>query len=704
MSTQPLLIEIGCEELPPKWLSSLAGFFSIHVRDLLSENGIVTEEPVHFATPRRLALLFDAVPVQQPDKQIQRKGPALNAAYDKDGNPTKAALGFAQSCGVAFDALEKLSTPQGEWLVFNANQKGVETLSLLPDVITQALHKLPIAKRMRWGASTTEFVRPIHWVLGLLGEKIIPGEVFGITPARITYGHRFHHPDAIEIKHPDEYITALRNAKVEPDLKVRRDSIRNQVETKAREIGGIVDIDLMLLEEVAALVEWPVALVGQFDKQFLDVPHEALVSTMTGNQKYFPVFDAAGKLLPCFIFITNIESKDPQQIIAGNEKVIRPRFSDAQFFFEQDKKQSLESRLSSLEKMVFHPKLGTLADKGNRISALSEFIATSLNADKTLVKRAGFLCKADLTSQMVFEFPDLQGTMGYYYAINDGEPESIAIAIKEHYLPRFASDALPKTPLGQILALADRLDTLTGIFAIGQAPTGDKDPFALRRAALGILRILIIEKLSCSLSILVEKALSLYPDNVVKDRTALIFQIMDFLFERLRGFYQGIGTDITHIQRLEFFSAVRAALPTVTSPLDFDLRMHALSTFWDLPEAKLLATANKRASNILKQNTLSAYSINSVLLNEPVEKQLAQVIEKNKALVSSLIASHKYQDAFLALASLSDVVVAFFDRVMVMSDDEAIKNNRLSLLHELRALFLQIADISLIQVTHNTEI
>lgn len=714
MSTQPLLIEIGCEELPPNSLRNLVDAFASIVHGLLTDRGIQISHRTcnYFATPRRLALLFDDVPTQQLVNKQPRKGPAINAAYDKDGNPTKAALGFAQSCGVAFDALEKLSTPQGEWLVFNTPPEEISTFSELPAIIAQALHKLPIAKRMRWGASRTEFVRPIHWILVLLGNEVVTEEIFGVKSGSITYGHRFHHPDAIHINHPTEYLAALRTAKVEPILHSycnlaqektepsRFDLIQTQIKAAAQKMGGAAYIDSNLLLEVAALVEWPVALIGQFDKQFLDVPHEVLVSTMTGNQKYFPVFNDAGKMLPYFIFITNIDSKDPQQIIAGNEKVIRPRFSDAQFFFEQDKKQSLESRLPSLEKMVFHPKLGTLADKSNRITALSEFIATSLNADKALAKRAGFLCKTDLTSQMVFEFPDLQGTMGYYYAINDGEPESVAIAIKEHYLPRFATDDLPQTQLGQIVALADRLDTLAGIFAIGQAPTGDKDPFALRRAALGVLRILIHKELSCDLSILVEKALSLYSDDVIKDRAVLAAQIMEFLFDRLRGYYQGLDTDTTHVQYPEFFLAVRASLPTVTNPLDFDLRMRALSIFWNLPEAALLATANKRAFNILKQNAMSSYSVNPALLKEPAEKHLSEAIEKNKAIVSSLIASQQYKETFLTLANLSDAVVTFFDSVMVMSDDEAIKNNRLSLLHELRGLFLEIADISLISVAN----
>jgi glycyl-tRNA synthetase beta chain len=699
MSTQPLLIEIGCEELPPKSLLTLVVSFADSVHALLNERGVEVAYPSYFATPRRLALLFDAVPTQQPDKQIQRKGPAVNAAYDKDGNPTKAALGFAQSCGVAFDALEKLSTPQGEWLVFNANQKGVETLLLLPEIITQALLKLPIAKRMRWGASQIEFVRPIHWVLGLLGEKVIPGEVFGIKPDRITYGHRFHHPDAIRIKHPDEYVTALRAVKVEPCLNTRCDSIRKQVEKQVKKVGGVAPIDGILLEEVAALVEWPVALVGRFENKFLDVPHEALVSTMTGNQKYFPVFQAnSTNLMPYFIFITNIESKNPPQIIEGNEKVIRPRFSDAQFFFEQDKKHSLESRLPSLEKMLFHPKLGSLKDKSIRLQSVARNITNMIgfrHLDDALPEKAALLCKTDLLTDMVFEFPELQGTMGYYYAHNDGLGEGVAHAIKEHYLPRFASDALPKTPLGQILALADRLDTLIGIFAIGQAPTGDKDPFALRRAVLGVLRILIEENLSLDLRQLLQHAASALianrPDIKCDDNT--VEAVVNFALDRLQNIYQEQGFTT------EEFLVTRAQ--KITNPVYFDAHIRAIHAVSQSPEIKALASANKRIANILAKvdSSFVKASVNEALLTEAAEKNLFSALTTAQQKIAPLQASKNFEKMMLSLAELKTPVDTFFDSVMVNAEDTHIRNNRLNLLQALRDLFLSVADISLLSIS-----
>jgi glycyl-tRNA synthetase beta chain len=699
MSTQPLLIEIGCEELPPKSLLTLIVSFADSVHALLNEKGIEAAYPSYFATPRRLTLLFDATPTQQPDKQIQRKGPAVNAAYDKEGNPTKAALGFAQSCGVAFDALEKLSTPQGEWLVFNANQKGVETLSLLPDIITQALHKLPIAKRMRWGSSTTEFVRPIHWILGLLGEKIIPGEIFGVTPARMTYGHRFHHPDAIEIKHPNEYITALRAAKVEPCVNTRCDSIRKQAEAKAQEVNGIVHIDAVLLEEVAALVEWPVALVGRFEKQFLDVPHEALISTMAGNQKYFPVLDGTGKMLPHFVFITNIESKDPTQIITGNEKVIRPRFSDAQFFFEQDKKQTLESRLPDLEKMMFHPKLGSLKDKSDRLEKVVRNITNIIgnhHLDDKLPEQAAMLCKTDLLTNMVFEFPELQGTMGFYYAHHDGLDEVVAHAIKEHYLPRFATDDLPKTALGQILALADRVDSLVGIFAISQLPTGDKDPFALRRAALGVLRILLEKNLSLDLQALFNDALDTLLINrpdIKCDKNNVIDLVISFVLDRLQNIYQEQGFTA------EEFLVTRAQ--NLTNPVDFDAHIRAIHAVSQSPEIKALASANKRIANILAKVDSSFVKavVNETLLTETAEQALFSALTTAQQKIAPLQASKNFEQMMLSLAELKTPVDAFFDNVMVNAEDMHIRNNRLNLLQALRELFLSVADISLLSVS-----
>lgn len=695
MSTQPLLIEIGCEELPPKSLLTLACAFSLNICGELSRQDITFSASKAFLTPRRFSVLLNDVAIQQLDKAIQRKGPALNAAYDKDGNPTKAALGFAQSCGVAFDALEKLSTPQGEWLVFNANQKGVETLSLLPDIITQALHKLPIAKRMRWGSSTIEFVRPIHWVLGLLGEEVIPGEVFGIKPGNTTYGHRFHHPDAIEIKHPSEYEKALRNAKVEVDFDIRLESIRSQVTKAAQKIGGAVYIDDTLLEEVTALVEWPVALTGQFDKQFLDVPHEALVSTMTGNQKYFPVFDDAGKLLPYFIFVTNIESKDPQQIIAGNEKVIRPRFSDAQFFFEQDKKIPLEDLVERLKTIVFQKDLGTLHDKSQRIGRLLQSIGIEIKQSFPFGD-AGILCKTDLMTSMVSEFPELQGTMGKYYALHQGKSIEIATAIEEHYLPRFSGDKLPTTPMGAVLALADRIDTLIGIFTIGQAPTGDKDPFALRRATIGIIRILVEGKISLDLKTIFDLAFDQIKDDISiikKDKSVVVEEAIDFVLGRLQNIYQ--DQDIS----TETYLVTRAQ--NITIPLDFDSHIKAVHAVSELPEITSLASANKRIANILAKtdNSFVIADVKESELALPQEKQLYAAFSQVKDKTNGFTHSKNYKEALLTLAALKEPVDAFFDSVMVNAEDIATRNVRLNLLRQVRELFLSVADISLLSIS-----
>jgi glycyl-tRNA synthetase beta chain len=693
--TADLLIEIGCEELPPKSLLKLAYDFARMIKEHLEEESFFVE-PEIFATPRRIAVIFKNVPVKRNGSKVTQWGPPENIAFDASGNPTPALVGFAKKCGVPVDSIEK---KDGK-LCFSSIEEDCYVKDVMGGALLDVLHKLPIAKRMRWGTHKREFVRPIHWIMVLLGKDVITDNVFDLTPDRISYGHRFHHPNPITIQHPNEYVAALRDAKVEPDFDIRRESIRNQVTEAAQKVGGIATIDDDLLNEVTALVEWPIALTGQFDKQFLEIPHEALVSTMTGNQKYVPVFDAQGNMLPYFIFITHIESKDPKQIIAGNEKVIRPRFSDAQFFFEQDKKRSLESRLPGLENMVFHPKLGSLKDKCVRLQGLVREIANVLGVHQQddLPEKAALLCKADLLTDMVFEFPDLQGVMGYYYALNDGAPEAVATALKEQYLPRFASDALPQTPLGQIVALADRLDTLSGIFAIGQKPTGDKDPFALRRAAFGILRILIKKELPCALTTLFEKALALYPSTVCKDPAAIINELNEFCFDRLRAFYQDDGG----ISDVDVFLAVRAKQPA--APYDFNLRMEAVHAFKQLPDAETLAAANKRVSNLLsKQTDFTPQPINRALLKELVEIALAKHIETKTKAVMPLLDKQDYKAVLTSLAELRHPVDDFFEQVMVMDDDPAVRNNRLSLLHGLRELFLQVADISLLTINKPAE-
>ncbi|WP_434930825.1 glycine--tRNA ligase subunit beta [Shewanella sp. HL-SH5] len=689
MKFENLLIEIGTEELPPKALRTLAESFLANFEAELTKADLPFTTSTWYAAPRRLAISITQLALAQADKVVEKRGPAVSSAFDADGNPTKAAQGWARGNGITVEQAERLVTDKGEWLVHQAKIVGVATSSLIADMTQQALDKLPIPKPMRWGNNKTQFIRPVHTVTMLLGAESISGEVLGIQSARTIRGHRFMGQASFELDHADNYITMLKEqGKVIADYHARKTLIKADAEKAAAVIGGIAELEDDLLEEVTSLVEWPVVLTASFEEKFLNVPAEALVYTMKGDQKYFPVFDNAGKLLPNFIFVTNIESKDPQQIISGNEKVVRPRLADAEFFFNTDKKHTLESRLASLETVVFQKQLGTLKQRVERISAMAGFIAAQLNASEADASRAGLLSKADLMTNMVMEFTDTQGTMGMHYARLDGESEAVAVAIEQQYKPKFSGDTVPTDAVSCAVALAEKFDTLVGIFGIGQAPKGAADPFALRRAAIGILRIIVENNLPLDLVELIAQAQTLHGDSLSNKTTA--DDVLEFFMARFRSWYQDKGIQV------DVILAVLARRPT--RPADFDSRVKAVSHFRSLEASTALAAANKRVSNILAkvEGTLPE-TINQSLLVEPAEKALADKLIQLQPELAPLFANADYQQALTLLADLRESVDTFFEDVMVMADDEALKNNRLALLNSLREQFLHIADISVLQ-------
>ncbi|MGL4578792.1 MAG: glycine--tRNA ligase subunit beta [Shewanella xiamenensis] len=688
MNFENLLIELGTEELPPKALRKLAESFLANFTEELTKADLAFKSAVWYAAPRRLAINVTELALAQADKIVEKRGPAVSSAFDAEGKPTKAAEGWARGNGITVDQAERLVTDKGEWLVYNAKVEGVETKSLIAAMAQRALDKLPIPKPMRWGSSKTQFIRPVHTATMLLGSELIEGELLGIKSARNVRGHRFM-GTGFELDHADNYLTLLREkGKVIADYESRKTLIKADAEKAAAKIGGTADIEDDLLEEVTSLVEWPVVLTASFEEKFLNVPSEALVYTMKGDQKYFPVFDDAGKLLPNFIFVANIESKDPAQIIAGNEKVVRPRLADAEFFFNTDKKHTLESRLPSLETVLFQQQLGTLKDKVTRISALAAFIAEQTGANAVDAARAGLLSKTDLMTNMVMEFTDTQGTMGMHYARLDGETEAVALAMEEQYKPKFSGDTVPTAAVSCAVALADKLDTLVGIFGIGQAPKGAADPFALRRAAIGVLRIIVENKLPLDLVTLIAKAQELHGTNLSNANAS--DEVLEFLMARFRAWYQDKGIDV------DVILAVLARRPT--RPADFDSRINAVSHFRSLEASSALAAANKRVSNILaKVEGELPTAINSALLAETAEQALAAKLAELQPLLAPLFANADYQQALTLLASLRESVDQFFEDVMVMADDEALKNNRLALLNNLREQFLHVADISLLQ-------
>ncbi|MTW20547.1 glycine--tRNA ligase subunit beta [Allochromatium palmeri] len=691
MSTTDLLIEIGTEELPPIALPVLSRAFTEGFRDQLKINGIGFETIESFAAPRRLALLIRSIQTRQPDQESVRRGPAVQAAFDAEGQPTKALLGFARSCGVEIDALGREETDKGRWLVYRSVTPGQETARLVPAMTEAALAGLPIPKRMRWGDRSEEFVRPVHWVCLLLGTEPVAGTVMGLSAETRTRGHRFHHPAPIAIGQASDYAGTLREqGRVEPSFERRRERIREQVMSLAASNGLRARLDPELLDEVTALVEWPQALLCKFDERFLEIPPEVLIETMQSNQKYFPVEDTTGTLQARFIVVANIESHDPDQVRAGNERVIRPRFADAAFFWSQDLKQPLESFAPRLETVVFQDKLGTQAAKCARVAQLGRDLAPTISVDPALVERAAALSKCDLMTAMVFEFPGLQGTMGRYYAERSGEDACVSAAMADQYRPRFAGDELPASPCGRALALADRLDTLVGIFGIGLRPTGTKDPYALRRASIAVLRLLIETPLDLDLRDLLERAAAGFAPGLLAEDT--VDAVLNYMLERLRGYY---SDQVVAIDTVE--SVIHTG---VTNPWDLDRRIAAVTQFRRLPAADALAAANKRIRNILLKadpSDLAEGGPNPDLLADVAEQRLAERIAELGARVEPLAEARDYVAILETLAELREDVDAFFDEVMVMADDPATRRNRLQLLRSLSALFLRVADISRLQ-------
>jgi glycyl-tRNA synthetase beta chain len=731
---EDFLVEIHTEELPPKTLLKLGQAFCQHIQERLQKAELNFAGLQFFAAPRRLAVLVKQLAASQPAQIIERKGPALSAAFDAQGNPSPACMGFARSCGVAASELKTIKTAQGEWVGMTQTVPGKSLEEVLPALVEQALAALPIPKRMRWGDNETQFTRPIHSVMMLYGDRIIEGTVLGYAADRMTRGHRFHAPDWQAIHHAAEYESFMQEkAYVMADFEKRRDEIVRAanacVEASFHGKASVL-IDENLLDEVTGLVEWPVALVGNFDSAFLSLPPEVLISAMQDHQRYFPVIELSNnsnnnqhnkniKLLPHFVTISNIKSKNPQQVVQGNERVLRARLSDAAFFYDADKKENLTARIERLKGIVFQAKLGSLYDKAERLSKLAALIAQKTQVDVQEAKllgiagaeqaasaklssrsltagslideaeQAGILAKTDLTTNMVGEFPELQGVMGFYYAQHEGLSHEIALAMKEQYLPRFAGDDLPASAIGQALALADRIDTLVGTFGINQIPTGDKDPYGLRRAALGIVRILIEKNISLDLKEIVEAAINNY--TVKLENPDIAAQVLNFIQERLRSWYQdqGVAADV--------FASVSAL--NIFNPVNIHARIKAVQTFKKLAEAEALSIANKRVSNILAKyaDAIEAKKINSTLFENAAEQELARQLEVKNKLVSQLSESGKYDEVLLQLADLRKPVDDFFDQVMVMAEDKPRRENRILLLSQLRALFLQVADIALLQ-------
>ncbi|WP_318456602.1 glycine--tRNA ligase subunit beta [Photobacterium leiognathi] len=688
MTQKNFLIELGTEELPPKALRTLAEAFAANFEAELKAADLPHDGIKWYAAPRRLALKVTGLAENQPDKVVEKRGPAIASAFDADGNPTKAAQGWARGNGITVDQAERMVTDKGEWLLFKQEVKGQPAQTLLPELAAAALAKLPIPRPMRWGDKDTQFIRPVKTLTMLLGDELVEGTILGVASARTIRGHRFMGEAEFTIDNADQYPAILEErGKVMADYEARKAIIVADAQKAAQAVGGTADLEDDLVEEVTSLVEWPVVLTASFEEKFLKVPSEALVYTMKGDQKYFPVYDAEGKLVPKFIFVSNIISNDPSQIISGNEKVVRPRLADAEFFFNTDLKSKLIDRLPQLETAIFQKQLGTIKDKTDRITELASYIADKIGADVDNAKRAGLLAKCDLMTSMVFEFTDTQGVMGMHYARHDGEQEDVALALNEQYMPRFAGDQLPSTPVSSAVAMADKLDTIVGIFGIGQAPKGS-DPFALRRASLGVLRIIVENGYDLDLVDLVAKAHSLFGDKLTNNNVDS--DVIEFMLGRFRAWYQDAGFSIDVIQ------AVLAMHPT--QPADFDKRVKAVSHFRELDAAESLAAANKRVGNILaKFDGELPTTVDNSLLVEAAEKELAEKVTAVVAALEPVFAAGDYQTALTELASLREPVDAFFDNVMVMADDEKLKVNRLALLNLLRNQFLKVADISLLQ-------
>ncbi|WP_158881309.1 glycine--tRNA ligase subunit beta [Rhodanobacter sp. L36] len=711
---KPLLIELGTEELPPKSLDELSAAFLRGICDGLGKLGIRADvdQAKAYASPRRLAVHIPEVATTQPEQVIERRGPALSAATDMEGQPSKALIGFAQSCGVDVAQLQKLETDKGSWYVWRSVKPGQSVAALLPDIVAEALKLLPIPRPMRWADHDYNFVRPVHWLVILHGAEIVDGEVLGLQSGRKSRGHRFMHPKPVHVADADGWLDAMKAAKVLADPSERRQRIRDQVALAAKATGGVPRLDEALLDEIANLTEWPMAITCTFDRAFLEVPPEALVTTMVANQKFVPVFDVAGKLTEHFIGVANIESKEPSEIRKGYERVIRPRFADAKFFWDEDLKTPLDAYQEQLKQVTYQQALGSLWDKSVRVAELARIIANRVGVDAALATRAASISKCDLLTRMVGEFPELQGTMGRYYAAHHGESAEVSDALDTYYQPRFAGDAIAADKLGQVLAVAERLDTLSGIFAVGMKPSGNKDPFALRRAALGLARTLIEGGLDLDLRGSFTESLELLSDTAIQSglkpgkdgklpalssgqrRTMLVDELYDFVFDRLRGYYAEQGFENAQ------FEAVLAVQPN--SLADFDRRLRAIAEFSRRPEAVSLAAANKRVANILRKqadevgvSTLHV-AVDPARFETGAEHELAQALSAAQRDTTAALSVGNYAAVLDRLAELQEPVDVFFNNVLVNADDPAIRANRLALLSQLKAQFGAIADISLL--------
>ena len=713
-AAKSLLIELGTEELPPKALDELSSAFLRGICDGLAKRGVdaALDEARAYASPRRRAVHIPGVSAAQPEQAIERRGPALAAALDADGQPSKALRGFAQSCGVDVEQLEKLETDKGAWFVWRTLKPGQPVAALLPEIIDEALKALPIPRPMRWADHDYSFVRPVHWLVILHGAEIVDGEVLGLRSGRKSRGHRFMHPQLVHVADADGWLDAMRAANVLADPVERRERIRDQIEQLAESTGGVPQLDDALLDELANLTEWPVAIACTFEREFLKVPPEALVTTMVANQKFVPVFDADGQLTEHFIGIANIQSKDPSEIRRGYERVIRPRFADAKFFWDEDLKTPLASYQEQLKSVTYQQALGSLWDKSVRVAELARIIANRVGVDAASATRAAALGKCDLLTRMVGEFPELQGVMGRYCAAHDGEPADVAAALDSYYQPRFGGDAIAADRLGQVLAVAERLDTLAGIFAVGMKPGGNKDPFALRRAALGLARTLIEGGLELDLRGSFVEALELLPDaalaaglkpgkdgkppvlNAGQRRAILLDELYDFVLDRLRGYYADQGFDNAQ------FEAVLAVQPA--SLADFDRRLRAVAEFGRRPEAISLAAANKRVANILRKQAEEAGApvvgrvVHPVHFEADAERELADALASAQSDTAVALAAGDYTAVLARLSQLQAPVDTFFDSVLVNADDPAVRANRLALLGQLKAQFSAIADIALL--------
>ena len=683
-NTKDLLIEIGTEELPPKSLRTMMENFGSNFSQKLNEAELEFESLQTFATPRRLALLIKSLAAAQPDHIVEKRGPSLKAAYDEAGQPSKAALGFMRSCGIKdLSHLEQQETEKGTWLVYRVQKSGAHLKDLITELINSSLAELPIDRRMRWGASREEFVRPVHWLVVLHGSEVLPATVLGVNAGNITSGHRFMAPGEISLDSASSYVNCLHEANVVVDFESRKQLIVDQLDDMAVHEKAEVVVDPDLLDEVTSLVEWPVALLGNFDPEFLKLPEEALISAMQSHQCYFHLVDKDNRLLPKFITIANIASSNPETVIAGNERVISPRLSDAAFFINQDKKTSLDNRLAHLKTVLFQSKLGSYHDKAERVARLAGYIADKIGADATVASRAGLLCKADLASDMVGEFPELQGIMGGYYARHDGEDSSVSDAISEHYRPVVSGGDLPDTPAGQCVAIADKIDTLTGLFGIDQPPSGSRDPFALRRQTLGIIRICVEKSLALDLRELINEAINIHDQEFDGDA------VISYLIERLGVWYQDQGISF------DTFSAVQQSSEKISDLCANDIRVRSLQAFRTHARAANLIAANKRIANILKKVDESTLApVAEAIFTEDAELALFSALGKA---TSDLSNTENYEEKFLALADLQPAIDRYFDDVMVMADEESLRDNRLATLSQMRNLFLSVADLSVLQ-------